>query len=528
MRAISSLFALFLAFSSVLYPLSADPGDVTAAARGVVRVVLIGQDGGQLVPVTHGSGFAITPTRIVTNAHVLREALADTSLRIGVVPSQGEKSAYAKVIAVSPRNDLALIEITGGNLRLPPLALAGGQDTGAMGEVVAVGYPMNVDLAQGLTIGDIFRAQPPVKSRGFLSGERPSRQFDTILHTAPIGRGNSGGPLLDGCGRVIGVNSFSADSGGGGAEFFFAVSLRELVPFLRAQGVEPQINALPCRSIEELNAEERSRLEAEQEQVRERLARRDAALRQARDEARLAAQMEVIEARENRVAGALLLLLASIAGGFAALRLYRAEAPRGQVVGASTFAAAALVIAGLLWATRPGLAAIEEKISEALAAAQTASSGDSINSTNPATATGTAAAGSLTCTLVSERSRVTSSRTDDVEVAWSADGCVNERTQYGRTNQGDWSRVFVPDDEDAVAVNSFDPATRTFRTERYLLGAAAMEAAREARRQYSPPACGASEAARILGEQQSSLLALLPERPNERLVYACSPKPAGN
>lgn len=520
MRALSKLFALVFAYFGFFSPLAADPGDVTAASRGVVRVVLIGQDGGQLVPVTHGSGFAVSPTRIVTNAHVLREAIQDSTLRIGVVPSQGENSVYARIVAVSPRNDLALIEITGGALRLPPLALAGDQDAAAAGEVVAVGYPMNVDLAQGLTINDIFRAQPPVKSRGFLSGERPARQFDTILHSAPIARGNSGGPLLDGCGRVIGVNSFSAESGGGGAEFFFAVSLRELIPFLRAQGVEPQVNALPCRSIDELNADERARFEAEQERMREQLAKREATLREARDEARLTAQMEVIAARENAMLIALLFLTAATAAGYAGWRWRGEPETRPRALMALGFGLVGLIGAVLVWVTRPGIAAIEEKVAEAMAARTEAGGG----ATAPP-GIASASEGTLICTLVPERSRVTSARTDDVEVDWSADGCVNARTQYGRTNQGDWSRVFVPDDEDAVAVNTYDPATRTFRTERYLLGAAAMTAAREARRQYTAPACGVSEAARLLGEQQSALLAQLPNRPNERLVYSCAPKP---
>ncbi len=521
MRVLSSLFAAFIAITSLFAPLAADPGDVTAAARGVVRVVLIDEDAGQLVPVTHGSGFAVTPTRIVTNAHVLREALENKDLRIGVVPSQGEKSAYARVVAVSPRNDLALLEITGGTLRLPPLALAGGQDEATLGEVVAVGYPMNVDLAQGLTIGDIFRAQPPVNSRGFLSGERPSRQFDTILHTAPIARGNSGGPLLDGCGRVIGVNSFSADNGGGGgADFFFALSLREVIPFLRAQGVEPQINALPCRSIEELNAAERARVEAEQEAVREKLAKRAETMRAARGEALLEAQMAVIAARETHVAAALLLLLASLGGGYAVHALNRAAAPRGQIIAASMGAGLALLGAGALWITRPGIAAIEANVADILAA-RTARPAAGASPVATAAASGE---GVLVCTLVPERSRVTSARTDDVELEWAGDGCINGRSQYGRTNQGAWSRVFVPENEDAVGVNTYDPATRTLRTERYLLSAAAMSAAREARRQYAPPACGASDAARLLGEQQSALLAMLPERPNERLVYTCQPK----
>ena len=242
-------------------PAHADPGDVDAAARGVVRVVLIDTQGPEgeaaVSPVSHGSGFAVTPTLIVTNAHVIREALQDDTLRIGVVPSESVgdtgNGAFARAVSVSPRNDLALLEIAEDGLRLPPLTVAG-VVSGDMGEVSAVGYPMNVDLAQGLEIADIFDAQPPVKSRGFLSGQRPSRQFDTLLHTAPIARGNSGGPLLDSCGRVVGVNSFGADSDGSDAEFYFAVSLRELLPFLRANDVEPITNALPCRSIDELAA----------------------------------------------------------------------------------------------------------------------------------------------------------------------------------------------------------------------------------------------------------------------------------
>ena len=83
--------------------LAADQADIDAAARGVVRVVLIGTDGEEVFPVSHGSGFAVTPTKILTNAHVVREALQDDTLRIGIVPSQGEEAAYGKAISVSPK-----------------------------------------------------------------------------------------------------------------------------------------------------------------------------------------------------------------------------------------------------------------------------------------------------------------------------------------------------------------------------------------------------------------------------------------
>lgn len=511
-------FALALLLTLLAAPTLADPGDIDAAARGVVRVVLIGENGGEITAISHGSGFAVTPTRIVTNAHVIREALQDDTLKIGVVPSEGEGGTFARVVAVSPRNDLALIEIAQGSLRLPPLTLAGGVSRD-LGDVSAVGYPMNVDLAQGLEMSDIFRAQPPVKSRGFLSGERPSRQFDTLLHTAPIARGNSGGPLLDGCGRVLGVNSFGADSMSGDAEFYFAVSLRELLPFLRANGVEPVTNSLPCRSIDELNAEERQRMVAAQSQARDRLAERATRMRELREAARLRAQMEVLESRENAMALALVALLVAAGSGTVAVQ-WRRDPARVKHAGIAAGLAGAAVIAGvLLWLTRPGLSEIEDRVAAALDEAE----GDTGGGTGAAQPS-FAADGTLICSFQQDRSRVTAARTDDVELDWNADGCVNGRTQYGLSAGGAWSRVLVLEDEAAVAINSYDPDTRTFRTDRYLLGKDAMDTLLQARSQYTPPACSVSDAARTLGEQQSALVALLPDRPNERLIYDCGAK----
>lgn len=509
-RTIQSLFVIL----ALLIPATAmaDPADIDAAARGVVRVVLIGTDGEEVFPVTHGSGFAVTPTKIVTNAHVIREALQDDTLRIGIVPSEGDEAAYGRAFAVSPRNDLALVEIVEGSLRLPPLTIAGSL-AGDMGEVSSVGYPMNVDRAQGLEIGDIFRAQPPVKSRGFLSGERPSREFDTILHTAPIARGNSGGPLLDGCGRVLGVNSFGADSEGSDAEFYFAVSNRELLPFLRANDIEPRTNALPCTSIAELDAAERSRLDQQRAEARERMALREAELREKRDRAQLEAQLEVMGERDTLFALSIMLLIIGSGAGYLSYREFQEGGERKRALIAGSIAAVCGVGAVILWISRPGIDEIDERVELAM-------NGDP-EGEDPETST--ASEGTLICSILPERSRVTGARTDDVEFDWAADGCVNGRTQYGFAN-GEWSRVFVPNDEDAVSVNTYDPQTRTFQTDRYLLGRNAMAEARKVRSTYTPPKCSVTDASRTLGEQQSGILSALPNRPNERLVYSCALK----
>lgn len=513
---ITSLAALILAVVAMLLPraAAADPADIDAAARGVVRVVLIGTDGQEVFPVSHGSGFAVSPTQIITNAHVVREALQDDTLRIGIVPPEGDEAAYARPVSISPRNDLALIEIVSGSLRLNPLTIAGAMPDD-MGEVSAVGYPMNVDRAQGLEINDIFRAQPPVKSRGFISGARPSRQFDTVLHTAPIARGNSGGPLLDACGRVLGVNSFGADSDGSDAEFYFAVSTRELLPFLRANDIEARINALPCRSIADLDAAESARLEQQRADARDRLAARDAELAARRDRAELEAQLAVLNERENAMAMAMIALILSLGAGYVAYQSRGQEGRNKKATIAAVIAALAAIATAFLWVSRPGLEEIDERVRLAL---------EDTAVDEPPTPS-SASDGTMLCSIIPERSRITGARTDDVEFEWAADGCVNARTQYGQNN-GEWTRVFVPDDEDAVSVNYYDPQSRTFRTDHYLLGRDAITQARAARDAYNPPLCGVGDAARDLGEHQAIVLALLPASPNERLVYKCDPKPA--
>ncbi len=509
LAALAALFALALPGAA-----GADPADIDAAARGVVRVVIIGSNGEEVFPLSHGSGFAVTPTRIVTNAHVVREALQDDSLRIGIVPSEGDEAVYGRALAVSPRNDLALVELTGA-LRLPPLTMASNAARDS-GDVVAVGYPMNVDRAQGLDIGDIFRSQPPVKSRGALAGARPSRQFDTLLHTAAIARGNSGGPLVDACGRVVGVNSFGAESGVSDAEFFFAVSNRELLPFLEANGVAARVNDLPCRSLAELDQAERARIEREQSDARQQLAATREEQRTARERATREATDAVQTERENAIALAFLLTLVALGAGYVAWRARAADheaepAQERRMMIAGGIAAVAAIAALALWFTRPGLDEIDRRVDAALQPEGGERDGQASAS----------AEGTLVCTLDLSRSRVTGAPDREVQFDWREDGCVNGRTQYGLA-AGEWARVFVPNDEDAVSINVFDPDTRSYRTDRYLLGLAAITEAREARARYTPPSCNASGAAAQLGDMQGAVMALLPDAPNERLVYNCT------
>ena len=510
------LAALALALAAALAPAGAgaDPADIDAAARGVVRVIIVEIEGDEIIPISHGTGFAVTPERIVTNAHVVEEARQDSDLAIGIVPSDGEEAVYARLVSVSPRNDLALLATT-KPMRLPPLTVAGNPATGD-GQVISVGYPMNVDRAQGLSAGDIFRAQPPVKASGSLAGRRPSREFDTLLHTAPIARGNSGGPLLDPCGRVIGVNSFGAESGGADAEFYFAISTRELLPFLRANDITPQINSLPCRSLADLDEEERERAEAAAREAEAQAAAEERALARRSEEARRQIEFAILDERDNLMALAFVLLLAAFgAGAFAWLKHEDEDRDEKAMKVAAGIAVAALLAALVAWLLRPSLSDAEDRLQDLLRAEMAADDTGALPQPK-------ASNGTLTCTLQPERSRVTGAAAQTVPFEWSADGCVNGRTQYG-ADGGAWARVLVPDTEAAVSVNRFDPATGEYRMDRYLLGREDMAAARDARAEYEAPACGAGpDAGRELGARQQAIVSLLPPQPNERLVYRCT------
>lgn len=509
---LSLLFAMLGTFAA-----HADPADISAASRSVVRVVIIESDGDRANLITHGTGFAVTPNLIVTNAHVVEQLRGDDALIAGVVPAEGRNGYPAKLVAYSPANDLALLRIEGGGTLTPITLFPGVPEDGA--EVYAVGYPGNVDLAQGLSMGDLVKPQAPVKTRGYLSGGRSSRSFDTLLHTAPLGSGNSGGPLLDNCGRVLGVNSFGTISDNGtDSAFYFAISMRELSAFLRRANVDAHTSGLPCRSIADLDRAEAERAAGDQARQEATTKAKAESRQRAMDKAYHDAEMQILAERDNGLALAALLLVAALgAGGWA---MMQASNRRGRFQRKHIAIAVGLLLAAVItWFLRPSLSSIDKRAREMLE--QPAP--DPSSNTSPTQST--ADAGRLICVLDPQRSRVTVSDITDVPLDWTDDGCINGKTQYGLAQDG-WSRILVPNVDDAISLNTYDPATRTYTVERFLLGLDVMTKAREERAKLNAPACGAGEdAARRFGESQQTIKALLPPEPNERMRYNCQPSP---
>ncbi len=476
--------------------------DISAAGRGVVRIVTIAVVDGQVVGFGHGSGFAIAPNRIVTNAHVvdLAERYPDNVV-IGVVPSEGDKSYQGRVIAYDSQADLALIEFTGE--RLPPNALY----TGPVSEgdaVVALGYPGNVDVATARSAADYIRPMSPVRSEGVFSGRRSLTNVEVLLHTANIARGNSGGPLLDRCGRVIGVNSAITRGEDGDATFGFAIADTELATFLR-EAKQPYASVgTACTSIEERLRQDS---DADARAVTDAAAaKREAAARAglAREAALEQARVDGQRSRENVMAIAVLLLVSG-ALSIGAAGLLETQGRRRHALWALGGGAVGVLAAFTVFFLRPsGVVDVAADLPRPGAAI-----------------VADATLGKLTCRLVPERSRVTVSLSEDVSLDWTKGGCMNGKTQYVPTN-GRWEKVLVPDAEQTVSVSTFDPATRTYANTRYLMSAAGMKSARIARGEV-PKTCTADETALAkLGAAQAAVRATLPPLPNEKLVYSCT------
>lgn len=506
------ILAIILLLSATLLtgPAQADPADISAASRSVVRVVLAAKDGNKLAFVGHGSGFVVAPDKIVTNAHVVEIARQEPSVVIGIIPSQGGTSYGGKIIAFSPGNDLALIQVLDGG-RLPPMTIFGGP-VGDGAEVVAIGYPGSVDRAQGLDLDDLIKPMSPVKTTGTISGGRTTKEFDTILHTAPIASGNSGGPLIDNCGRILGANSFGSISDGNDAEFGFAVSAREILSFLRKAGVTVGVTATPCRSVAEISEQERLREAAARAKVQAAKDAEASKRERAETKLRTGISQDIIAERENRIAiAALMLALALLAAGGAGVLMVQGK--RNPGIGAAGGAVVLLFGAVIIFLSRPDFSEIDDRIAAAI--------NDKVadNGSQQARA---ATSGNYLCTINPQRSRITVSQQDELPLEWTDGGCVNGRTQYGRDG-AKWSRIFAPNQEQTVTISSFQPDSSEFTEERYLMDLDAMTKARAIRAEYGNKACTTDvKALADIEDMVKAIRAELPSQANESLVYECS------
>ena len=191
-------------------------------APGVVTVVSLfesgsldslGEGGGGV-----GSGFVLNGEgEIATNAHVVTtgEGEAVKRAREVYVEFADGNQVEAEIVGADPNADIALLKIDPKGLRLRPLPLGESASVEVGEPVAAIGSPFGEK--QSLSIGVISAIDRSIASLTSFSIS------GAIQTDAAINPGNSGGPLVDGDGRVIGVNQQIKTTSGGGEGVGFAV-----------------------------------------------------------------------------------------------------------------------------------------------------------------------------------------------------------------------------------------------------------------------------------------------------------------
>lgn len=210
-----------------------------------VLVLAIGDEGSGT-----GSGFFVGPDLVVTNHHVVVNAMQGgrvlvTNRRLGGV-RQAEVLAASGPLETEGA-DFALLKLDG--VQMPFYTLRASIETMKLQNVIAAGYPgaileTDANFAR-LREGDASAIPDLSVTDGIVNTEQDlGPNTRALIHTAVISPGNSGGPLVDSCGRTVGVNTFGRTSDQ--RHLNFALASTDLIRFLERSGVTLRTEAGPC------------------------------------------------------------------------------------------------------------------------------------------------------------------------------------------------------------------------------------------------------------------------------------------
>lgn len=215
----------------------AESADLPARLRkGTVLVLARNAKG-----VSEGSGFWVAPTVVITNRHVVEQGQG----AIMVLSTESRLPLVGSVAAITPGStpgtpDLAAIWVT----ETPGIETLKFAPPAGSGVMVASGFPGNAIGPEGfwrrVQAGDFTIPSLTLTAGKAGAIEMSPSGTELIRHEAAVFKGNSGGPLVDACGSVVGVNTFLK-----GVQSY-ALSSRAIMSFLDKAGLPYAIEAAPC------------------------------------------------------------------------------------------------------------------------------------------------------------------------------------------------------------------------------------------------------------------------------------------
>lgn len=219
MKPIRALLSLIIVVA-VLFASTLSAGAIGFEAETAYESVFVIYSGNSL-----GSGFAVGENCIVTNAHVI-----DNPHNITVETYGGTKYKVS-VLGINEQQDIAVLIVQ--DAKFPYLDIADLSTMKTGDDIYAIGAPHG--MAYTLTKGGISAKERIVKNQSYI-------QID-----APINEGNSGGPLLNDAGLVLGMNTLKmSDSEGIG----LAIPINRVCEYLKSLGIELNTNGNVVDSVE--------------------------------------------------------------------------------------------------------------------------------------------------------------------------------------------------------------------------------------------------------------------------------------
>ena len=197
--------------------------------------------------IAQGSGFLVGDGLIATNAHVANAFRKDAVI---YVLNDKIPATKARIVAqiYEPRRgrDFALLRFNPPQGVVLPI-LTFNLDAKRMDRVSAWGYPAMVtqfdnrtnSLERGGT--DDLKAPPVVYTEGTINSIVSGQRGDALIHSAQIAGGNSGGPLVNSRGELLGMNTWGHTEEGEGAFLNAALPANTLAAFLAAHGANPRL-----------------------------------------------------------------------------------------------------------------------------------------------------------------------------------------------------------------------------------------------------------------------------------------------
>ncbi len=280
-RILSIFLCLMMALGLMAVPMQAAEASETTVTNqavlddrnGVLEVVQVVIMNGNVIAYGRGTGFLVGNDNgaqtVITNHHVANTfPHDDTNLKAAIealytqelgqetkLPSDVKLSTElriivkrdvyvtAEIVNQSEAGDFSILKLSQPIYDREPLTFADSSTVTPTQQVYALGFPAAVEGSIGGKVGDavqidaVYTADDVTITTGTISkisiSEFTGAPISTILHSATISAGNSGGPLVDGDGNVVGLNTYGDET-----TYFYSTESNEVVDVLEALGID--------------------------------------------------------------------------------------------------------------------------------------------------------------------------------------------------------------------------------------------------------------------------------------------------